>query len=295
VVDTGQGRKTDAHDVHAVVMVALRDTGLHEVVVDTDLQVLRLQCERRDSLSRAHIQGLGRAHRLFGGLLPGGAPVKKSTAQYKRLLATVRPRDPIGRAWRRPIADELTEQTRIEAQLKTLTAELAAAVRARGSQLMDLPGMGLPAPPGSSPTSATWPASRTATTSRPGPAPPRSTPPVESTPGTGSPRAGNRRLTRSCTSPPSFSCATTPRAGPTSGASGTSARAAWRPCAAFKRRAVRRGLSTARRRQPRPWYPTTGGQAREDTPGRLFHPARSSCPRTSTLRISHFLDSHLAR
>jgi transposase len=85
---------------------------------------------------------LGRAHRLFGELLPGGAPVKKSTAQYKRLLAGVRPRDPVGCTRRRLIADELTELTRIEAQLKTLQAELAAAVRARGSHLMDRPGIG---------------------------------------------------------------------------------------------------------------------------------------------------------
>jgi transposase len=142
VFDTGQGRKTDAHDAHAVVMVALRDPGLREVVADADLQVLRLLCDRRDALSRARVQGLGRAHRLFGELLPGGAPVKKSTAQYTRLLATVRPCDPVGRTRRRLIADELTELTRIDARLKTLKAELTAAVRARGSHLMDLPGIG---------------------------------------------------------------------------------------------------------------------------------------------------------
>jgi transposase len=142
VFDIGQGRKTDAHDAHAVVMVALRDRGLRELTVDADLQVLRLLCDRRDALSRAHIQGLGRAHRLFGELLPGGAPVKKSTAQYKTLLAGVRPRDQVGRTRRRLLADELAELARIEAQLKTLKVELAAAVTARGSRLMDLPGIG---------------------------------------------------------------------------------------------------------------------------------------------------------
>jgi transposase len=142
VFDSGQGRKTDAHDAHAVVMVALRDRGLREVTVDADLQVLRLLCDRRDALSRSHIQGLGRAHRLFGELLPGGAPVKKSTAQYKTLLAGIRPRDQVGRTRRRLIADELTELARIEAQHKTLKVELAAAVTARGTHLMDLPGIG---------------------------------------------------------------------------------------------------------------------------------------------------------
>ena len=83
VFDTGQGRKTDATDAHSIALVALRDKGLREVRVDEDLAVLRLLCDRRDELSQAHAQGLNRAHRLFTELLPGGAPVKKSTAQYQ--------------------------------------------------------------------------------------------------------------------------------------------------------------------------------------------------------------------
>ena len=42
VFDTGQGRKTDATDAHAIVMVALRDTGLRELGSDPELMVLRM-------------------------------------------------------------------------------------------------------------------------------------------------------------------------------------------------------------------------------------------------------------
>jgi len=42
VPGTGQGRKTDATDAHAIVMVALRDRGLREVRTDPDLAVLRM-------------------------------------------------------------------------------------------------------------------------------------------------------------------------------------------------------------------------------------------------------------
>jgi hypothetical protein len=97
VSGTGQGRKTDATDAHAIVMVALRDTGLRELGSDPELMVLRLLCDRRDEISRARAQALNRMHRLFPGLLPGGAPVKKSTEQYKSLLARVRPRDLAGK------------------------------------------------------------------------------------------------------------------------------------------------------------------------------------------------------
>jgi len=58
VFDTGQGRKTDATDAHAVVMVALRDAGLRELTVDDELVVLRMLCDRRVELSKARAQGL---------------------------------------------------------------------------------------------------------------------------------------------------------------------------------------------------------------------------------------------
>ena len=96
VFDTGQGRKTDASDAHAIVMVALRDKGYARSRSD-ELMVLRLLCDRRDELSRARAQALNRLHRLFLELLPGGAPTKKSTTQYKALLAAVRPATSWGR------------------------------------------------------------------------------------------------------------------------------------------------------------------------------------------------------
>jgi transposase len=51
VFDTGQGRKTDAADAHAIVMVALRAKGLRELRPDPQLRVLRLLCDRRDEVS----------------------------------------------------------------------------------------------------------------------------------------------------------------------------------------------------------------------------------------------------
>jgi transposase len=142
VFDTGQGRKTDATDAHAIVMVALRDKKLREVTSDPELAVLRLLCDRRDELSKARAQALNRMHRLFLELVPGGAPVKKSASQYDRLLATVRPRDAAGKMRRRMAAEELADIDRIDAKLKAMKAELKAAVLATGSHLMDIHGIG---------------------------------------------------------------------------------------------------------------------------------------------------------
>jgi len=142
VFDTGQGRKTDAADAHAIVMVALRDKGLREVASDPELAVLRLLCDRRDELSRARAQALNRMHRLFLELVPGGAPVKKSASQYKALLASVRPHDPVGKMRRRMAAEELADIEHLDVRLKAMKAELKTAVLATGSHLMDLHGIG---------------------------------------------------------------------------------------------------------------------------------------------------------
>jgi transposase len=160
VSGTGQGRKTDAADAHAIVMVALRDKGLRELGIDPELTVLRMLCDRRDELSRARAQALNRLHRLFPGLLAGGAPVKKSARQYKVLLATVRPRDLAGKTCRRMAAEELEDVERLDVKLKAMKAELKAAVQATGSHLMDIHGIG----PAGAATCSTWPASSSSAT-----------------------------------------------------------------------------------------------------------------------------------
>ena len=50
VFDTGNARKTDAVDAHAVAMVALRTPRLRELAFDEELVALRLLTDRRDEL-----------------------------------------------------------------------------------------------------------------------------------------------------------------------------------------------------------------------------------------------------
>ena len=107
------------------------------------------------------------------------------------MLASVRPRDLAGKTRRRIAAEELAELVAVDAKIKAMTKPSSKPmVLARGSHLMDIHGVGPAGPPGSWPTSATWPGSPTATGSRPGPAPPPSTPPPASRSATASPGPG---------------------------------------------------------------------------------------------------------
>ena len=67
VFDTGQGRKTDVTDAHAIVLVALRDKGLRELSSDPELMVLRpLASAWRPPLVRQRTRPTARAHGQHG-------------------------------------------------------------------------------------------------------------------------------------------------------------------------------------------------------------------------------------
>ncbi len=202
------------------------------------------------------------------------------------MLATVRPRDIAGRTRRRSGAEALADLVAVDKKLKKIKAELKAAVAARGSTQMEVPGIDPPGRLASSPTSATSPGSPTATAS-----------PLDRhrTPGCllrrqirhRLSRAGNRRMNHVI-----HIAAIVQLRHDTEGRAYYRRKlAAGKPpleaLRCLKRRLsdviYRRLVADARTAHKR--APEAGP---EGTAGRLKNPARSTCPRTSTLRISHF-------
>jgi transposase len=142
VFDTGNARKTDATDAHAIAAAALRAPKLRVLAYDEELLALRLLADRRDELSARRVQTVNRLHRLLTELIPGGAGKDLTATKAKRLLATVKPRSLVGKTTRRMAVEEVADLVAADAKLKTLEKELKAAVLARDSHLMDLPGIG---------------------------------------------------------------------------------------------------------------------------------------------------------
>ena len=142
VFATGQGRKTDATDAHSVALVGTRMAGLRPVVNDEQLAVLRVLVDRRRSLGEDHTRMVAQLHQLLLELVPGGAKKALSAAQAKALLAKVRPRDAVGKTRRRVAAELVADLERVYRRTKEADKELIELVRATGSTLMDLPGIG---------------------------------------------------------------------------------------------------------------------------------------------------------
>lgn len=97
MLNAGHGRKNDPLDARSVAIVALRATGLRQVVVDGDGAALRLLSQRRRDLVQARTQTVNRLHQLLCELIPAGSSRSLTAAKAKALLATVRPRDVAGR------------------------------------------------------------------------------------------------------------------------------------------------------------------------------------------------------
>ena len=133
VFTSGQGRKTDAADAHAIALAATRMKGLRPVTGDARLEVLRVLAGRRRALGEDHTRMICQLHQLLADLIPGGAKKSLSAAQARALLARIRPRD---------AAELVADLERIYQRKKAAGKELAAAVKATGTTLMTLDGIG---------------------------------------------------------------------------------------------------------------------------------------------------------
>ena len=139
---TGQGRKTDATDAHSVALVGTRMTGLRPVVADEQREVLRLLVDRRRALGEEHTRKVSQLHALLLELIPGGAKKDLSAAQARRLLATVRPRDVVGKTRKRVAMELVVDLEKIYARTKAADKELKQLVKATRTGLLDLHGIG---------------------------------------------------------------------------------------------------------------------------------------------------------
>jgi transposase len=142
VYATGQGRKTDDTDAHSIALVGARMRGLREVVDNQMLEVLRLLVDRRRRIGEDHTRMVCQLHVLLLELLPGGAKKDLSAAQARKLLAGVHPKDAAGKTRKRVALEMVGDLERVYARKKAANKELVELVRATGTGLLDLHGIG---------------------------------------------------------------------------------------------------------------------------------------------------------
>src|SRR6266536_5503120 len=126
----------------SVAVAALRAKGLRQVDIDDVNAALRLLVDRRDILGQTRTELLNRIHKLLLELVPGGAKKYLSADQARAILATIRPRDPVGRTRRRLASELISELVTVDKKIKAADKELTELVASTGSNLRELHGIG---------------------------------------------------------------------------------------------------------------------------------------------------------
>jgi transposase len=139
---SGNTNKNDANDARSVAVAALRSPARRQVAAEDHTAVLKVWSKRYRDLGRARTQVACRLHAVLADLVPGGFGREISAGQAASLLKRIRPSGPAARARRALAAELVTDLRRLDAQQRDTRAKLAAEVRASGTTLTEIFGVG---------------------------------------------------------------------------------------------------------------------------------------------------------
>jgi transposase len=139
---TGASGKNDPNDARSVAIAALRSKTPAEVAAADHAAVLKVWSKRHRDLGRARNQVACRLHAVLRELVPGGFGKEITAGQAAGLLERIRPSDAVAGA-RYELATEFVEDLRrLDAQLRDTKKKLAAAVKASGTSVTEIFGVG---------------------------------------------------------------------------------------------------------------------------------------------------------
>jgi transposase len=142
LLQAGDTNKNDPNDALSVAVAALRSTVCREVIADDYRAVLKVWSKRHRDLARLRNQVACRLHAVLCDLVPGGHRKEISAAQAARILEQASPSGAAGRARAELAAEFSGDMRRLDAQLRGTRKKLAAAVRASGTTLTEVSGVG---------------------------------------------------------------------------------------------------------------------------------------------------------
>jgi transposase len=142
LLQAGDTNKNDPNDALPVAVAALRSMVCREVIADDYPAVLKVRAERHRDLARLRNQVACRLHAVLCDLVPGGHQKEISAAHAARILAQATPSGAVALARAELAAEFLADLRHLDGQLRDTRKKLAAAVRASGTSLTQVFGVG---------------------------------------------------------------------------------------------------------------------------------------------------------
>jgi transposase len=140
---TGNINKNDPDDARSVAVAALRSKDVRPVVAEDHAAVLKLWSKRRRDLASLRTQVVCRLHSVLCELVPGGHGKREITAaQAAQALASLGPIGAVQLARYELALDFLEDLHRIDSQMREVKKRLEVAVRASGTTLTEVFGVG---------------------------------------------------------------------------------------------------------------------------------------------------------
>jgi transposase len=142
VLATNRSNKNDPNDAHSIAIAALRAPTLRGVVRADHGEVLRLLAKRNMDIGNHRTRVVCRLHALLAELAPGGIAKKMNVSDADAFMAKLCPETP-AQQMRFDLALELLDDVRrLDAQLKESHRRIGVAIKASGTSLTELYGVG---------------------------------------------------------------------------------------------------------------------------------------------------------
>lgn len=138
----GNTNKNDPNDARSVAVAALRSATRREVTADDHAAVLKVWSKRHRDLGRTRTQIACRLHAVLCELIPGGISKHITAAQAAKVLGLVTPGGAVDNARCELAAGFIEDLRRIDAQMSETRKRLAVTVRASGTSLTEIFGVG---------------------------------------------------------------------------------------------------------------------------------------------------------
>jgi len=138
----GDTNKNDPNDARSVAIAALRPAGVAEARRDDHAAVLKVWSKRHRDLGRTRTPLVCRLHAVLCELVPGGVPKAIRAAHAVQLVGSITPSGAVQAARRELAAAFVEDWRRIDAQLRETRKKLDVTVRASGTSLTELFGVG---------------------------------------------------------------------------------------------------------------------------------------------------------
>ncbi len=142
VLSAGKVNKNDPNDARAVAVAALRSPGVKPVAEEDHAGVLRVWAKRNNDLGRLRNKTACRLHSVLCDLVAGGIRTEINADAAERLLERVAPANALEAAKVELAAELIADVRHLDEQMAASKRRIAAAVKASGTTLTQLYGVG---------------------------------------------------------------------------------------------------------------------------------------------------------